>query len=43
MDDLVKDGRHLAKVLGGEDGVEHLALPLVLLACCATPCQLSAL
>ena len=30
MDDLVEDGRHLAKMLGGEDGVEHLALPLVI-------------
>ena len=30
MYDLVEDRRHLAEVLRGEDGVEHLALFLVL-------------
>lgn len=30
VDDLVEDGRHLAEVFRGEDGVEHLALPSML-------------
>ena len=34
VDDLVEYGHHVAQVLGGEDGVEHLALSLVLLSCC---------
>ena len=36
VDDLVEYGHHVAQVLGGEDGVEHLALSLVLLSCSAT-------
>ena len=36
VDDLVEYGHHVAQMFGGDDGVEHLALSLVLLSCCAT-------